>query len=167
MLANQATSTISSSGKAPRRIGNAHPNIAPYQVFVAADGHFIIACGNDGQFERLCGVLGLSLHLDPRFDSNTNRVIHRAELSRLMGQAIGQRQRADLLEALENAVVPAGSINTVAEAFADPQALHRQLAREIEGGTYLANPIRMSVPNWSRIAGRHIWTNMARRSARH
>lgn len=143
VLANQATNFFW-SGKAPRRIGNANPNIAPYQVFVAADGPFIIACGNDGQFERLCGVLGLSLHLDPRFDSNTNRVIHRAELSRLMGQAIGQRQRADLLEALENAVVPAGSINTVAEAFADPQALHRQLAREIEGGTYLANPIRMS-----------------------
>ncbi len=143
VLANQATNFFW-SGKSPRRIGNANPNIAPYQVFSAKDGPFIIACGNDGQFARLCDVLGLDLHQDATFATNTNRVIHRTALTQAMAKPIAQRTRADLLAALETAVVPAGSINTVAEAFADPQALHRHLAHEIEGGTYLANPIRMS-----------------------
>ena len=143
VLANQATNYFW-SGNSPRRIGNANPNIAPYQVFSAKDGPFIIACGNDAQFARLCGVLNLSLHHDPRFDTNANRVIHRTALTKAMSKPIKNRIRADLLSALESAVVPAGSINTVAEAFADPQTLHRQLLREIDGGTYLANPIRMS-----------------------
>ncbi len=143
VLANQATNYFW-SGNSPRRLGNANPNIAPYQVFEAKDGPFIIACGNDSQFARLCDVLKLELHRDPRFDTNANRVIHRAALTRAMAEPIKRRTRADLLAALETAVVPASSINTVAEAFADPQTLHRHLALEIDGGTYLANPIRMS-----------------------
>ncbi len=143
VLANQATGYFW-TGKSPRRIGNAHPSIVPYQVFFAADGPLIIACGNDGQFARLCRVLNLTLDDDPRFAGNSNRVLNRAALTGLLAAAIARRQRAALLAALADAVVPAGSINTVAEAFADPQARHRHLARDIGGGTYLANPIRMS-----------------------
>ncbi len=107
MLANQAMNYLA-SGVSPRRMGNAHPNIAPYQTFPVADGWVIVAVGNDGQFGRLCAALGLdALASDPRFATNAARVAHRLELEReLIAKTRGWR-RDDLLAALEHAVVPA------------------------------------------------------------
>jgi crotonobetainyl-CoA:carnitine CoA-transferase CaiB-like acyl-CoA transferase len=143
MLANQATNWLI-GGRLPRRMGNAHPNIAPYQVFEAADGPLIIACGNDGQFARMCGVLGLGLHEDPRFARNRDRLENRAALLAALGPAIGGRNRAEVLAAMETAGVPAGSINTVAEAFAEPQAVHRGMTQRIGESVAPRSPMRFS-----------------------
>ncbi|WP_028028304.1 CaiB/BaiF CoA transferase family protein [Gemmobacter nectariphilus] len=144
VLANQATNYLL-GGTVPHRLGNAHPNIVPYQVFPAADGHLIIACGNDRQFTALCRVLGLdSLSADPRFASNPARVAHRAELVPLMTAATSARPRTDLIAAMERAGVPAGPINTVAEALDDPQIAARAMRIAPEGIPGLRTPIRFS-----------------------
>ena len=143
MLANQAANFLI-GGRQPRRMGNAHPNIAPYQQFEAADGPLVVACGNDGQFARLCGALGLDLHTDPRFALNRGRVALRAELVAALAPEIARRPRDGVLAAMAAAGVPAGPINTVAEAFADPQARHRGLAQSIGGSTAPRAPLRFS-----------------------
>ena len=144
VLANQATNYLL-GGTVPHRLGNAHPNIVPYQVFPAADGHLIIACGNDRQFTALCRVLGLdSLSADPRFATNPARVAHRAELVPLMTAATSARPRTDLIAAMERAGVPAGPINTVAEALDDPQIAARAMRIAPEGIPGLRSPIRFS-----------------------
>ncbi|WP_420336369.1 CaiB/BaiF CoA transferase family protein [Roseibium sp.] len=140
VLANQALNYFV-SGKAPRRLGNAHPNIVPYQVFPASDGHLIIAVGNDGQFKRLCGVLGVpELAGLPKFATNAARVAARTELVPLISAETSVRARDDLLAALELEGVPAGPINSVADVFDDQQVGHRQLkvdlpANGVEGGS--------------------------------
>lgn len=125
VLANQAMNYLA-SGVAPRRMGNAHPNIVPYQTFRVADGFIIIAVGNDEQYRRLCGVIGLDAG-DERFVSNALRVANRAELSPMVEALTLEWKRDDLLAALEKAVVPAGPINSVADVFADPQFMHRAM----------------------------------------
>ncbi len=125
VLANQAMNYLA-SGKSPRRMGNAHPNIVPYQVFPVADGHVIVAVGNDGQFSRFVSVLGRpELASDERFRTNAGRVGHRAELIPLLTERTLNFTREDLLSALEGQGVPAGPINTVADVFADPQVVAR------------------------------------------
>ncbi|QRM29271.1 CaiB/BaiF CoA-transferase family protein [Microvirga sp. VF16] len=125
VLANQAMNYLA-SGKSPRRMGNAHPNIVPYQVFPVADGHVIVAVGNDGQFSRFVSVLGKpELANDERFRTNAGRVGHRAELVPLLTELTLRFTREDLLSALEGQGVPAGPINTVADVFADPQVIAR------------------------------------------
>lgn len=125
VLANQAMNYLA-SGKSPRRMGNAHPNIVPYQVFPVADGHVIVAVGNDGQFARFVSVLGKpELAQDERFRTNASRVGHRAELVPLLTELTLKFTRDDLLAALEKQGVPAGPINTVADVFADPQVIAR------------------------------------------
>ncbi|MBM1170264.1 CaiB/BaiF CoA transferase family protein [Microvirga arabica] len=125
VLANQAMNYLA-SGKAPRRMGNAHPNIVPYQVFSVADGHVIVAVGNDGQFARFVSVLGKpELAQDERFSSNAGRVGRRAELVPILTELTLQTTRDALLSALEKQGVPAGPINTVADVFADPQVIAR------------------------------------------
>ncbi|MCK5744895.1 MAG: CoA transferase, partial [Oricola sp.] len=120
VLANQAMNYLA-SGVAPHRLGNAHPNIAPYQTFETADGWLIVAVGNDGQFARLCRVLGLDgFAADPRFTTNAARVEHRDALTALLSDRAREWIRDDLLAALEKAVVPAGPINTVEDVLADP-----------------------------------------------
>ncbi|WP_380873946.1 CoA transferase [Sphingomonas sp. DBB INV C78] len=131
VLANQALNYLV-SGTAPTRLGNAHPNIAPYEVFPTSDGWFILAVGNDGQFRRFCEIAGIAE--DARFASNAERVAHRADLSALVGAATKRWERDALLAKLEEAGVPAGPINTVAQAFADPQILHRQMALAMDRG---------------------------------
>ncbi len=143
MLANQATNHLI-GGRQPRRLGNAHPNIAPYQVFDAADGPLVIACGNDGQFARLSAAFGLALHADPRFALNRGRVENRAALTAALAPEFARLPRAAALAAMAAAGVPAGPINTVAEAFADPQARHRGLAQTIGGSTAPRAPLRFS-----------------------
>jgi crotonobetainyl-CoA:carnitine CoA-transferase CaiB-like acyl-CoA transferase len=125
VLANQALNYLA-SGKAPRRMGNAHPNIVPYQVFPVADGHVIVAVGNDGQFARFVSVLGRAdLAQDERFRTNAGRVRHRVALVPVLTELTLKVPRDGLLAALEAQGVPAGPINTVADVFADPQVIAR------------------------------------------
>lgn len=143
-LANQAMNYLV-SGAAPMRLGNAHPNIAPYAAYPTADGWIILAVGNDRQFERTCDVLGLNC--DETFATNALRVAQRSILDPLVAGATRGWQRDALLSALEAAGVPAGPINDVGQAFADPQIVHRGLAIDasrLDGSTVpgVASPIR-------------------------
>lgn len=133
VLANQNMNYLA-TGTSPTRMGNEHPNIAPYQVMAVRDGHVILAVGNDGQFARLCEVLNMAgLAADPRFASNQLRVANRGDLTPMLSAALAQWGQADLLAALEAATVPAGPINTIGQAFDDPQIQHRQMQIAPEG----------------------------------
>ncbi|NQD93478.1 CoA transferase [Pseudomonas sp. CrR25] len=148
-LANQAMNYLN-TGVAPKRLGNAHPNIVPYQDFPSADGDFIIAVGNDGQFRKLCEVACLpALAVDPRFSSNQARVAHRAELIPLLRQATVFKTTAEWIAQLEQAGVPCGPINDLAQVFADPQVKARGLRIELPNGlgsttSLVASPLRLS-----------------------
>jgi crotonobetainyl-CoA:carnitine CoA-transferase CaiB-like acyl-CoA transferase len=125
VLANQALNFLV-SGKVPKRIGNAHPNIVPYQVFPVADGHIIIATGNDNQFAKLCAVLGApDIPKEPRYLVNSDRLQHRDELVARLSELTKRWSRADLLAKLEAVQVPAGPINPLDQVFTDPQVVHR------------------------------------------
>jgi crotonobetainyl-CoA:carnitine CoA-transferase CaiB-like acyl-CoA transferase len=144
MLANQAMNYLA-SGQSPKRVGNAHVNLAPYQTLPVADGWLIVAVGNDGQFARLCGVLGLEpLAKDERFATNPGRVVNRVEMERELVAKTATWMRNDLLAALEAAVVPAGPINTIGDLFADPQFKARGMLIELHGISGLRSPILMS-----------------------
>ena len=148
-LANQAMNYLT-TGVAPRRLGNAHPNIVPYQDFPTADGDIILTVGNDGQFRKFCEVAGLpALAADPRFSTNQARVAHRAELIPLIRQATVFKTTAEWLAALEQAGVPCGPINDLQQVFADPQVQARGLRVELPhplAGSVpqVASPIRLS-----------------------
>ncbi|WP_339933634.1 CaiB/BaiF CoA-transferase family protein [uncultured Brevundimonas sp.] len=150
MLANQATNFFV-SGKVPTRMGNAHPNLAPYQPFPCTDGMVVIAVGNDGQFRALGKALGApELGADPRFLTNALRIEHRAVLSAEVSALTAALSMADLMAALETGGVPCGPVNTVDQVFAEPQAVHRGLVVEqaradLDGPVRtVASPIRMS-----------------------
>ncbi|WP_404400301.1 CaiB/BaiF CoA transferase family protein [Pelagibacterium halotolerans] len=144
VLANQALNYFA-TGLSPTRLGNAHPNIAPYQTLPVADGHFIIAVGNDTQFARLATVLGQpALAADPRFATNADRVANRAALTEALEIRTRTWTRDDLLAALEAARIPAGPIHTVAEVFADPQIKARGMELSIDGLPGVRTPIVMS-----------------------
>jgi crotonobetainyl-CoA:carnitine CoA-transferase CaiB-like acyl-CoA transferase len=132
MLANLGANYLA-TGVAPRRMGNAHQNIVPYQVFEVADGHIILAVGNDGQYAKFCDVAGVpELAADPRFVRNADRVRHRATLVPLLAEVMKRRAKADWLAALEAAKVPCGAINDLAEVFADPQVRERGRTVEVQ-----------------------------------
>ncbi|HWF93556.1 MAG TPA: CaiB/BaiF CoA-transferase family protein, partial [Xanthobacteraceae bacterium] len=125
VLGNQALNYLV-SGALPERIGNAHPNIVPYQVFPVADGHVIIASGNDGQFAKLCAVLGEGdLAQDPMCKTNADRVTNRAKLIAHLSTLTSRVTRAEILAKLEAVNVPAGPIYNLADVFSDPQVVHR------------------------------------------
>ncbi len=131
MLANLGANYLVTK-QAPKRAGNAHQNIVPYQVFEVADGHLILAVGNDGQFERFCAVAGCpELARDDRFSRNAARVRHREVLVPLLATTMRTRHRADWLAALDAAKVPCGPINDLAEVFADPQVQHRGMCTTV------------------------------------
>ncbi len=114
------------SGEAPKRIGNAHPNLVPYQEFPVADGRIIIATGNDAQFVKLCGILRApELAEAPAYKDNKGRLGHRADLVGKLTALTTQHKREELLEKLEAAGIPAGPINDLDQVFADPQVVHR------------------------------------------
>ena len=116
------------SGKAPTRMGNAHPNLTPYEVFATSDGHIIIAVGNDQQFQRLCRILGLDeMAEDPRFATNRARLASRAEMLGALTARLAARTSAEWIAALEKAGVPCGPINTIDQVFSDPQVQYRGL----------------------------------------
>lgn len=149
MLANLGSNYLC-SGQAPGRMGNAHANIVPYQVFEASDGHLILAVGNDRQFVKFCEIAGRpDWATDARFATNAERVRHRAVLVPLLEEALRRRPRAEWLAALEAAKVPCGSINSIAEALADPQAQARGCVVGLEhpltpGLRLVASPMKLS-----------------------
>ena len=155
MLANLGANYLV-SGKTPQRMGNAHQNIVPYQVFEvapAADGsrdHLILAVGNDGQYAKFCEVAGRpDLASDPRFATNRQRVVHRGELVPLLEALLKTRRKADWLAALEAAKVPCGAINNLAEVFADPQVQERGMVSQWEHPvrhdlSLVASPMKLS-----------------------
>jgi crotonobetainyl-CoA:carnitine CoA-transferase CaiB-like acyl-CoA transferase len=131
VLANQGANYLA-TGQSPGRLGNAHPNIVPYQTFKTADGDMILACGNDNLFRKFCAVAGCNeLAADARFASNGRRVENRAELTRLLEDILRRRSTHDWVEALEAAGVPNGPINSIAQVFAEPQAVARGLKIEL------------------------------------
>ena len=138
VLANQAMNHLI-GGEVPRRLGNVHPNIAPYQTFAVADGHVIVAVGNDGQFQRLLALLGIVE--DPAYATNADRVRNRAALDALLSPAIALRRRDEFLSALAAAGIPAGPINDVGQVFADPQVIARGMRIDPGGVPGVASPI--------------------------
>jgi crotonobetainyl-CoA:carnitine CoA-transferase CaiB-like acyl-CoA transferase len=126
------------TGVEPRRHGNAHPNIAPYQAFAARDGHLVVAVGNDAQFGRLLGVLGLTDAVG-RFATNSLRVAARKELAAWLGEAIGSWERGSLVEALSAVDVPAGPVNSVPEALA---SMGEGWVQELDGVQLAPGPLR-------------------------
>ncbi len=148
-LANQAMNYLT-TGVAPKRMGNAHPNIVPYQDFPTADGDIILTVGNDGQFRKFAKVAGRPEWADdPRFASNKARVAHRHELVPMIRQVTVFRTTAEWVAALEQAGVPCGPINDLAQVFADPQVqargLHVEMPHLLAGSVpQVASPIRLS-----------------------
>ncbi len=127
LLSNQALNYLV-SGKVPKRAGNTHPNIVPYQVFPVADGHVIVATGNDRQYQKFCAVLGApELGEDAAYRTNTDRLAHRDELIAKLSALTRRFKRDDLLQKLEAVQVPAGPINDLAQVFSDPQVIHRRM----------------------------------------
>ncbi|VFR24595.1 L-carnitine dehydratase/bile acid-inducible protein F [plant metagenome] len=152
VLANQAAGFLA-TGNAPARAGNIHPSLAPYQDFPTRDGNVLLAIGNDGQFARFCAAIGSPAWAqDPRFATNTARVRHRAELLALMGPVMLLRTTAEWIALLEDRAVPCGPINTIAQAFDDPQVqarglrvdLPRDAGDGIAGIATVASPMRLS-----------------------
>jgi len=149
MLANLGANYLV-TGKAPQRAGNAHQNIVPYQVFEVADGHLILAVGNDGQFARFCAVAACpELAVDPRFANNASRVRHRDTLVPMLAPLLLRRKRADWLAALEAAKVPCGPINDLEEVFADPQVRERGMTQQVahphtDALALVASPMKLS-----------------------
>ncbi len=144
VMANQALNYLS-TGKVPQRLGNAHPNIVPYQVMDCSDGFAIIAVGNDGQFRKFCALLGVAALADhPDYRTNPDRLAHREALIGLLMPLTRNRTRAELLAACEAAGVPAGPINDLADVFADPQVIARGLRIDPEGVPGVRTPILFS-----------------------
>lgn len=140
MLANQNMNYLT-TGVAPQRAGNAHQNLVPYQVFAAREGHLIVAVGNDAQFRAYCRVIDVpALADDPRFRTNSSRVVHREELIPVLDERMRQRSRDDWLHALEQAGVPAGPINTLEQVYQDPQIRARGMLQSLQ------HPLAGSVP---------------------
>jgi crotonobetainyl-CoA:carnitine CoA-transferase CaiB-like acyl-CoA transferase len=123
------------SGNSPVQMGNAHMNIAPYEVVPVRDGHIILAVGNDGQFARFCAAVGLDdLPSDPDFATNPARVANRASLRERIVEALSRFDRDPLLAKLEAAGVPASPINTIGQMFADPQTIARGMRIDLDDG---------------------------------
>lgn len=145
-LANQALNTLV-SGRDPQRHGNAHPNIVPYQSFACADGHLVLTVGNDSQFARFAALLGYpEWAKDPDYATNGARVANRQRLVPLIETCLKTRPRDAWLEDFEARGIPAGPINRISEALADPQVVHRGMVAELARGELrvpqVANPLR-------------------------
>ncbi len=148
MLANLGANYLV-SGEMPHRLGNQHASIAPYQVLATADGHIILAVGNDAQFRDFSAASGVDLSSDPRFSKNEARVINRAALSEALGPIMRSRTTAEWIVALEGADVPCGPINTLDNVFADTQVVARRAVETATRGdgqtiSLTVNPVRMS-----------------------
>ena len=149
MLANMNMNYLT-SGQVPKRWGNAHPNVIPYQVFACSDGHIIVAVGNDSQFRKFCEALGKTeLGVDPRFATNSNRIRNRSDLIPLLEPLVKTRSRDAWVEALEAAGIPCGPINNIDQVFENPQVKARgikvEIPHELAGKVpQVASPMRFS-----------------------
>ncbi len=149
LLAYQNTNFFA-TGQPPKRIGNLHPNIVPYQPFRTSDGEVIVACGNDNLYRKLCQAAGCGeLATDPRFATNGKRVENRAELTRLLQEVFSRRSTREWVEALEAAGVPNGPINNLAQVYEEPQVKARGIRVELEHPVAgrlptVASPMRFS-----------------------
>ena len=147
MLAAQANQNLNylSTGESPKRMGNAHPSIVPYQVFPVIDGHIVIACGNNRQFHNLAQALGRPDWIDdPVFADNMTRIANRTEVVSQITKQLSTLTKLEVLTSLEAAGVPSGPINTVAEALEDPQTLYREMRIAPEGIPGVRTPIKFS-----------------------
>ncbi|MCB1743599.1 MAG: CoA transferase, partial [Gammaproteobacteria bacterium] len=150
-LVNEGTNYLT-SGEAPTRRGNAHPNIVPYGVFEVADGHVIVAVGNDGQFERFCDVIGLpELARSDEYRANTARLRNRAALLRILEARLRELPKQTLLAGMEARGIPGGPINTLPEAFASEQTRAREMVVEMPHPlagkgkvSLIGNPLKLS-----------------------
>jgi crotonobetainyl-CoA:carnitine CoA-transferase CaiB-like acyl-CoA transferase len=143
-LANQALNFLV-SGTVPRQFGNAHPNVVPYQAFATSDGHLILAVGNDSQFDRFGALVGRpEWGGDPRFQTNAARIENRVDLTTQIAKIMATRTTAEWVIILEHAGIPHGPINTIDQALADPQAIHRGLVMDVSGRPGIASPLRLS-----------------------
>lgn len=144
IMANQNMNYLT-TGKAPAKMGNAHPNLAPYAVFDCADGWIILATGNDGQYRKLCSILGLdALAEAPDYLTNADRIRNRAPLTEALTEATLRWKKADLLAACEAQGVPAGPINDLSEVFSDPQVIARGMRLDPEGIPGVRSPFTFS-----------------------
>jgi formyl-CoA transferase len=144
VLANQGANYLA-TGEPPGRLGNDHPNIAPYQVFRTKDGSLILACGNDNLFRKFCEVAGCtSLPDDARFATNGKRVANRVELTRILSDIFLKKTTREWIEALEAAGVPSGPINDLKQVFQEPQAVARGLRMQIGNVSLVRSPMRFS-----------------------
>ena len=147
VMANQALNYLT-TGTAPVRTGNYHPNLTPYQVFPCRDGHIIIATGNDAQYQRLCDVLGLpEMITDPRFFGNADRIKHRDAMTDLLNGKSCLMSKSDLLTACEDRGIPAGPINTMDEVFSDPHVIARGMQVDLDGIPSVRSPFQFSGAN--------------------
>ena len=150
VLANQAANFLV-SGQAPKRLGNAHPNIAPYQVFPSKDGHIVLAVGNDGQWQQFCAAAGQTdMAEEARYKTNAQRVAHRDNLIASLLPVMASKTSAEWINVLEQAGVPCGPIHTIDQVFQDPQVIARGMQQELsraDGNSIplVANPIKMSL----------------------
>lgn len=148
-LINQA-STYLVAGTVPKRMGNAHPTVVPYQAFRTADGHIILAVGNDGQFQRFCAAAGRrELADDDRYRTNAARIVNRERLIPVIAEVMRERTSAEWIDLLEARAVPCGPINTIDQVFADAQVEARGMRRVLDHPTagplaVVANPVRMA-----------------------
>lgn len=143
-LVNEGSNYLT-SGEVPMRLGNAHPNIVPYQVFATRDGHFILAVGNDGQFRRFCEHAGLDmLPDDVRYATNDARIENRDRLAVLISEKTRQKTTAEWISLLETASVPAGPVNDLSQVFDDPQVRHREMAIEMAHSPAGGQPVRLA-----------------------
>ncbi|VDC20397.1 CaiB/BaiF CoA transferase family protein [Pseudogemmobacter humi] len=144
IMANQALNYLA-TGTAPQKMGNAHPNLAPYAVFDCSDGWLILAVGNDGQFRKLCTLLDLAeMADDPSFRTNADRVSNRETMTERLTAATRRMTKAELLAACEAQGVPAGPINDMAEVFADPQTIARGMRIAPDGVPGVRSPMTFS-----------------------
>ena len=148
-LGNQAMNYFA-TGESPTRIGNAHPNIVPYQTFATQDGAIILACGNDNLFNKFCEAAGCAgLPKDPRFSTNAERVKNRVEITRLLNAVFEQRTTKEWVKLLDDAGVANGPINTIKEVFEEPQVIARGMKFELPHAaagkvTLVASPMKFS-----------------------
>jgi crotonobetainyl-CoA:carnitine CoA-transferase CaiB-like acyl-CoA transferase len=147
VLANQGAGYLA-SGESPARAGNIHPSLAPYQDFATADGHVLLAIGNDGQFQRFCAAVAQPQWAeDARFARNTDRVHNRSALLALLEPVLRQRSTAQWIDLLQDKAVPCGPINTIAQAFADPQVQARGMRIELPRAQAVGTqPVAGTVP---------------------
>ena len=140
VLANQASSFLL-SGNTPKRMGNSHPSIVPYQAFDAKDGLIVIACGNDKQFRALCDAFSWNFSSDKKFSTNQNRVLNRTELISEISQRLKLIRKDEITLLLQKAKVPVGSVNRVDQALNHPQALSRGMVKFVKGKAFVKTPI--------------------------